>query len=78
MKLNPKWTQAREDEIAAYIQGMRTSIDVLSPCNTAIQWLICQLADQNIAFKVIQLGAGVKRVTTKANVCPKCNGTGKC
>jgi hypothetical protein len=27
---------------------------------------------------VIQLGAGVKRVTTDVHTCPKCNGTGRC
>ena len=78
MKLNPKWTEARRDEIAVYIRDGQPAIDVTSPCNTAIQWLICRLADKNISFKIIQLGAGVKRVTTNTTICPKCNGTGKC
>jgi hypothetical protein len=78
MKLNPKWTEARRDEIAVYIRDGQPAIDVTNSCNMAIQWLICQLADKNISYKVIQLGAGVKRVTTNTTVCPKCNGTGKC
>lgn len=78
MELNPKWTDAKKEEIAVYKRNGQPAIDVTTTCNTAIQWLICQLTAHNIPFKLIQLGAGVKRVTTDTTVCPKCNGTGKC
>jgi hypothetical protein len=78
MKLNPAWKAEREAEIQTYLRDGFQKIDVTSSCNMAIQWLICQLVAHNIPFKVIQLGAGVKRVTTDTTVCPKCNGTGKC
>jgi len=37
-----------------------------------------QLTSAGVPFKVIQLGAGVNRVTTETDQCPKCHGTGKC
>lgn len=46
--------------------------------NLAAKWVIRTLAEMNIPFKVIQLGGGVKRITTDTEVCPKCNGTGRC
>jgi hypothetical protein len=78
MELNPKWTDARKEEITVYIRDGRPDIDVSVPNTQATQWLVWELARRRIAFKVIQLGAGVKRVTTNTTVCPKCNGTGKC
>ena len=46
--------------------------------NPASKWLIEQLASRNVAFKVINLGCGVKKITTDTNVCSKCGGTGRC
>ena len=42
------------------------------------KWMVCWLSNNGKAFKVIDLGAGVKRITTDVDVCPKCNGTGRC
>lgn len=78
MELNPIWTDARNAEIAVYIRDGSPDIDVSVPNTQATQWLVWELARRKISFKVIQLGAGVKRVTTDTTVCPKCNGTGKC
>ena len=83
VRLNPKWLVAREQEIAAYVEAKSNGselpkIDVTTATNQAIQWLIMRLSKAEIGFKLIQLGAGVKRVTTETDVCPKCNGTGRC
>lgn len=40
--------------------------------------LIALLAKYETPFQVIDLGCGVRRITTKVGICPKCNGTGKC
>ena len=82
-QLNPKWVENRRAEMDAYKEAVRNSqvpppIDVTTSHNQAIQWLIASLANREIPFKLIQLGAGVKRVTTLTDVCPKCNGTGRC
>lgn len=36
----------------------------------AAQWLIIQLTKNKIPFKLINLGAGVKRITTETDTCP--------
>ena len=53
------------------------SIDKTISFNKASQWLILTLTEKNIAFRVFNLGAGVKRITTATDWCPKCKGTGR-
>ena len=77
MKLNPEWIKKRMGEFSDYRLHQKP-IDVTCQYNPAIQWLIMLLSKEGISFKLINLGAGVKRVTTLTDVCPKCNGTGKC
>ena len=77
MRVNPEWIKQRMVEFGEYRRN-QTPIDVISQYNLAIQWLVAMLAKEGVSFRVIQLGAGVKRVTTLTDVCPKCNGTGKC
>ena len=48
------------------------AIDVTTSFNKAIAWLIEVLSRRNIPFKLYQLGAGVKRVTTDTDCCPMC------
>lgn len=83
MRLNPQWVKTQEDEIAAFklAQGLGTEvkpIDVTTSINAVAQFMIHRLSLAGIGFRLIQLGAGVKRVTTDTHVCPKCNGTGRC
>lgn len=40
------------------------------------KWLIGHLADRDIPFKIINLGAGVKRITVAEHICPICGGKG--
>lgn len=85
MRINPQWAERVLKDVAAYHDPMKRGvgfnpekIDETISYNPAAQWLICLLAQKNIAFKVIQLGGGVKRITTDVHTCPKCNGTGRC
>lgn len=71
--INNKW----QKEIISKCEK-NLEIDEIISFNKATQWLISYLAERKIAFKVINLGAGVKRITTNVNICPKCSGTGKC
>lgn len=43
-------------------------------CSKAYEanWLVATLAKYNIPFKVHNLGAGVKRITTDTDTCPCC------
>lgn len=84
MRVNPKWQEKMEKQITAHLDALKQGFAVVpkieetSNYNPATQWLIMRLAKENIGFRLIQLGAGVKKVTTETEVCPKCNGTGRC
>lgn len=81
--INTKWIDKIRLEIKAHKEAIAcvqvpAPIDVTTSVNMCIQWLVMELAGAGLPFKLIQLGAGVKRVTTLVDVCSKCNGTGKC
>ena len=40
--------------------------------NKAIQALIIRLDKEKINFKLYNLGAGVKKITTETDICPCC------
>ena len=40
--------------------------------NKAIQALIIRLDREKINFRLYNLGAGVKKITTKTDICPCC------
>lgn len=60
----------------AAAQGM--PIDQTTQYNKIAQTLVLILTQYKRSFKIIQLGAGIKRITTDVEVCSKCNGTGRC
>lgn len=68
MKIIPQHWQNRME--AAMNQIGTETIDVTTGFNLAVQWLICRLTERGIPFKLYNLGAGVKRVTTETNTCP--------
>lgn len=53
------------------------NIEYTSGYNIAIKFLALKLAEMHIPFRIMNLGAGVKKITTKVDTCPKCHGTGK-
>lgn len=77
MRISDKWQIAREAEMTEFVRSGK-HFTTVSSYNPATQWLICRLAARNIPFRLIQIGAGVKQITTETATCPKCHGTGKC
>ena len=77
-RISPVWMKKMEGKISAWKRGDCQTICVDTSFNPSDQWLILQLTEADIPFRLIQLGAGVKRVTTETDQCPKCHGTGKC
>jgi hypothetical protein len=65
-RLNPKWTEEMRRRIDA------GSVDETLSAHMAAQWLIVELSNSNRAFKVFNLGGGVKRITTETDTCPCC------
>ncbi len=72
-EINPEW----QEKVKMTYRHRRVVEEVVNSLKAA-QWLIEWLANRRIGFKVINLGAGVRRITTYTEVCPKCNGTGRC
>lgn len=79
VRVDPKWS-ARMMEMVMKVRDNvpGVSIDEILTHNVAVKHLVALMAHANVSFKIINLGAGVKRVTTYTDVCPKCNGTGRC
>ena len=65
--LNPAWIKNREEELR-----QNEPIDRIESFNLAIQWLITEFTKRGKPFKLYNLGAGVKRITTETNICPCC------
>ena len=78
-QINQKWLDKIKGIVnEAQNKNEKPQINEIIQTNYVSKWLIAYLASKNISFKVINLGAGVKRITTDTNICPKCNGTGRC
>lgn len=73
VRINPEWAAVMEREVFGGVP-----VDVTTPHAAVAQWLVMALSNAKREFRVVNLGAGVKRVTTDVKVCPKCNGTGRC
>lgn len=72
-RINPKWQDAIREQLRT-----GTFTEIIESFNPAVQWLVKELVRREIPFRVLNLGAGVKKITTKVETCPKCHGTGKC
>ena len=65
--INSKW----KEKMIEIINSVET-LDVTISFNPARQWLIERLTDKGKIFRVYNLGAGVKRITTETSQCPCC------
>ena len=75
--ISKEWMGRRTDEVHAYLSPARTPIpSVITSFNPSAQWYIKFLDSVNLRCKVINLGAGVKRIVHVENICPHCKGKG--
>ena len=65
--INPAWIAEMKSKI---LQGLE--IDTTQSFLPCIQWLIIQLSNYGKPYKLYDLGAGVKRLTTNTTTCPCC------
>ena len=66
-RLSPVWTAQMIEQLDS-----GEPIDLTLSFNPAAQWLITKLSRADRPFRVYQLGAGVKRITTVTDRCPLC------
>lgn len=69
-RVNPVWWAAVLEEL----NSSQGKIDRTISFNPAAKDLIQELDRRGIMFKVYNLGAGVKRITTDTDTCPCCKG----
>ena len=78
IKINPAW----KNEIAAKVEEHLNPLintplaPVILSHNTAAKWYISYLLSKNLVPKVINMGAGVKKIMLAEDVCPHCKGKG--
>ena len=75
-RVNPKWLEDRKMEVSAYLTHGTPIPPVTTSYNPAAQWIISYLDLKNLKCKVMQLGAGVKKIIHLENICPHCGGKG--
>ena len=71
-RVNPKFMKRVLDEIENNTLQKNRIIGFAK----AAKWYVYVLAEANIPVKVINLGAGVKRITIADHICPNCKGKG--
>lgn len=64
----PQWKTAMEEKMGA----VNPNVDETLSSNMAAQYLIVRLSNRGLPFRVYNLGAGVKRITTNTDTCPCC------
>lgn len=64
--LNPKWKDQMLEKIAS------GQVDEILAQSLPAQWLIMRLTERGIQFRVYNVGAGVRRITTDTDTCPCC------
>lgn len=74
MRINPIWKEKMLVKLneRGDPEKIPEDIDVVTGFNKSIQWLIMELTERGIPFKLYNLGAGAKRVTTNTDKCPMC------
>lgn len=72
-RLNPSWCEKMLEQINTGQEVVYISLHRITA-----QFLVEWLTKTNRPYRIINLGAGVNKITTKdLDVCPKCHGTGK-
>lgn len=66
-RVNPAWKSEMQSKL---FQGLL--IDEIISYRPAVQWLITEMYRIGMPYKLINLGAGVTKVTSNTEVCPKC------
>lgn len=74
LRINPAWKKETEEKIARANprRGDRDHFAITLAWSQSIQWVIMELDQREIPFRVYSLGAGVKKITTDTDCCPCC------
>lgn len=51
--------------------------ELTTTISAAVQFAILKFDECKKPFRLLNLGAGVRKITSETDICPKCHGTGK-
>jgi len=72
-RVSPAWLDGVREDIRRFDRNdVSTHFERVLSYNLAAQAMVVLLTSANIPFKVFNLGAGVKRITTDTQICPCC------
>lgn len=60
----------------SFKMGLTPEYSVITGCPVTKKWTIGRLLAKNISYAALNMGAGVMKITTKTDTCPKCKGLG--
>lgn len=74
MRLKKEWMVSVQMEMDAYLSNNPPEKPFVHTTrfNKAAQWLIYELDKRGLKYRVYNLGAGVKKITTETDRCPAC------
>ena len=55
----------------------KPEFEIRTAVNIASTWLVMELSNRGLDYRIMNIGAGVKLITRKTDICPKCHGTGR-
>ncbi|MEY2703522.1 MAG: hypothetical protein RLY43_2161 [Bacteroidota bacterium] len=76
--LSLSWCAEEKEKMDAFLNHTIDSYELTTAVSKAINFAVLCLLKKNISYKILNMGGGVKRITTKTDTCPKCKGLGKC
>lgn len=75
--LSLRWIGEMKEKIDDFQAKNSGIFEVITGISVRKKWIVIQLTKRNIGFRLLNLGAGVTKITTDTEVCPKCKGTGR-
>lgn len=75
--LSLRWIGEMKEKIDDFQAKNSGIFEVITGISARKKWIVIQLTKRNIGFRLLNLGAGVTKITTDTEVCPKCKGTGR-
>jgi hypothetical protein len=72
-----RWEASIVARIERFMLERDRPFEFRSSDKSRLRSVVCLLDDRGIPFRQIYLAAGVHKITTACDTCPKCHGTGR-
>lgn len=76
MALSESYRNGQLSLMDAFRAGLTPEYSVVTADLVVKRWTIGRLLAKNISYVALNMGAGVMKITTRTDTCPKCKGLG--